>query len=82
MRRICRLLYFGIKPIFVFDGDFPALKKKTIELRRKNRGKEEQGALQKRAEKLIAKALQDIAALEESKEGEDQVQRKKKRKEE
>jgi len=28
--RICKLLFFGIKPIFVFDGGVPELKKKTI----------------------------------------------------
>ena len=33
VRRICRLLYFGIKPVFVFDGDFPAIKRKTISKR-------------------------------------------------
>ena len=27
-RRICKLLYFGILPIFVFDGGVPALKSK------------------------------------------------------
>lgn len=68
VRRICRLLYFGIKPVFVFDGEFPTLKKRTIEERRKNRGKQEQGHLQKRAEKLIAKALEDIQALDQAKE--------------
>lgn len=26
LRRICKLLYFGIKPVFVFDGKTPALK--------------------------------------------------------
>lgn len=28
--RICKLLFFGIKPIFVFDGGVPDLKKHTI----------------------------------------------------
>lgn len=28
--RVCKLLYFKIKPIFVFDGGVPALKKQTI----------------------------------------------------
>lgn len=28
--RICKLLFFGIKPIFVFDGGVPELKKITI----------------------------------------------------
>jgi DNA excision repair protein ERCC-5 len=29
-KRICKLLYYGIKPIFVFDGAPPELKKQTI----------------------------------------------------
>lgn len=30
LRRICKLLYFGIKPVFVFDGKTPQIKKKTL----------------------------------------------------
>ncbi|XP_011506583.1 PREDICTED: DNA repair protein complementing XP-G cells [Ceratosolen solmsi marchali] len=33
--RICKLMYFKIKPVFVFDGGVPLLKKKTTALRRK-----------------------------------------------
>ncbi|CAB0038158.1 unnamed protein product [Trichogramma brassicae] len=33
--RICKLLYFKIKPVFVFDGGVPLLKKNTIANRRK-----------------------------------------------
>lgn len=29
-QRLCKLLYFRIKPVFVFDGQFPALKRETI----------------------------------------------------
>lgn len=29
-QRICKLLYYRIKPIFVFDGGVPELKKKTM----------------------------------------------------
>jgi DNA excision repair protein ERCC-5 len=36
-RRICKLLYFGIKPVFVFDGVAPALKKQTIQRRKQRR---------------------------------------------
>ncbi|KAA0202148.1 hypothetical protein HAZT_HAZT009805 [Hyalella azteca] len=35
--RICKLLYFGIKPVFVFDGGVPHLKKQTQSLRRVRR---------------------------------------------
>lgn len=29
-RRIMKLLFYGVKPVFVFDGDAPTLKKRTI----------------------------------------------------
>ncbi|KAL1490381.1 hypothetical protein ABEB36_013090 [Hypothenemus hampei] len=31
--RVCKLLFFRIKPVFVFDGGVPVLKKQTIEKR-------------------------------------------------
>ncbi|CEP16477.1 hypothetical protein [Parasitella parasitica] len=36
-RRICKLLFFNIKPVFVFDGGAPSLKKNTIRERRQRR---------------------------------------------
>lgn len=30
LRRICKLIFYGIKPVFVFDGGAPALKRSTI----------------------------------------------------
>ncbi|KAF8501684.1 hypothetical protein F5888DRAFT_1875010 [Russula emetica] len=39
LRRICKLLFYGIKPVFVFDGGAPALKRNTIaERKRKKSG--------------------------------------------
>ncbi|KYN32620.1 hypothetical protein ALC56_13102 [Trachymyrmex septentrionalis] len=35
--RICKLLYYKIKPVFVFDGGVPMLKKSTIASRRKQK---------------------------------------------
>lgn len=29
-RRIMKLLFHGVKPVFVFDGDAPVLKKRTL----------------------------------------------------
>ena len=37
LRRICKLLFFGIKPVFVFDGKTPQLKQRTLALRKKHR---------------------------------------------
>ncbi|TRY92762.1 hypothetical protein DNTS_024841 [Danionella cerebrum] len=35
--RLCKLLFFRIKPVFVFDGDAPLLKKQTLAIRRQRR---------------------------------------------
>ncbi|KMP06427.1 DNA-repair protein rad13 [Coccidioides immitis RMSCC 2394] len=62
-RRICKLLYFGIKPVFVFDGGAPALKRQTIASRKKRReGRREDAA--KTATKLLAVQLQRKAEEE------------------
>ncbi|KIO34355.1 hypothetical protein M407DRAFT_13516 [Tulasnella calospora MUT 4182] len=37
LRRICKLLFYGIKPVFVFDGGAPALKRTTLNERRKKK---------------------------------------------
>ncbi|XP_074470758.1 DNA excision repair protein ERCC-5 isoform X2 [Sebastes fasciatus] len=35
--RICKLLFFHIRPVFVFDGDAPLLKKQTLAVRRQRK---------------------------------------------
>ncbi|KAI9512070.1 hypothetical protein F5148DRAFT_125581 [Russula earlei] len=56
LRRICKLLFYGIKPVFVFDGGAPALKRNTIaERKRKKSGAALSHA--KVAERLLAAQL-------------------------
>uniref|UniRef100_A0A672QSR5 DNA repair protein complementing XP-G cells n=1 Tax=Sinocyclocheilus grahami TaxID=75366 RepID=A0A672QSR5_SINGR len=35
--RLCKLLFFRIRPVFVYDGDAPLLKKQTLAIRRQRR---------------------------------------------
>lgn len=35
--RACKLLFYGVKPVFVFDGGVPQLKKQTLALRHQRR---------------------------------------------
>nr|XP_033324256.1 DNA repair protein complementing XP-G cells homolog [Megalopta genalis] len=48
--RICKLMYYKIKPIFVFDGGVPMLKRDTIALRRKQKSMAKNKATQMRTE--------------------------------
>ncbi|PYI36754.1 PIN domain-like protein [Aspergillus indologenus CBS 114.80] len=59
-RRICKLLYFGIKPVFVFDGGAPILKRQTINNRKKRREGRREDAV-RTAGKLLAVQLQRSA---------------------
>ncbi|KAL4998209.1 hypothetical protein BDV10DRAFT_167499 [Aspergillus recurvatus] len=65
-RRICKLLYFGIKPVFVFDGGAPVLKRQTIANRKKRREGRREDAVQT-ASKLLAVQLQRTAEQEAAK---------------
>ena len=65
-RRICKLLFFGIKPVFVFDGGAPALKRQTISGRKARREGRREDAV-RTAGKLLALQLQRHAEEEEDK---------------
>ncbi|KAF9932434.1 DNA repair protein rad2 [Mortierella alpina] len=64
-RRICKLLYYNIKPIFVFDGGTPALKRLTI-LERRKKKRHDEHMVKRTAEKLLAAQLR-LRALEQRK---------------
>lgn len=65
-RRICKLLFFGIKPVFVFDGGAPALKRQTISNRKSRREGRREDAV-RTAGKLLAIQMQRAAEDEERK---------------
>ena len=51
-RRLTKLLYLRVRPILVFDGVTPALKRRTVARRRAFRQKQE-GSLRRTAEKIL-----------------------------
>lgn len=63
-RRICKLLFFGIKPVFVFDGGAPALKRQTIRARKSRREGRREDAV-RTAGKLLAVQMQRAAEEED-----------------
>ncbi|KAJ0386374.1 hypothetical protein COL922a_004551 [Colletotrichum nupharicola] len=65
-RRICKLLWFGIKPVFVFDGGAPVLKRQTIQGRKRRREGRREDAV-RTAGKLLAVQMQRIAEEEDDK---------------
>ena len=65
-RRICKLLFFGIKPVFVFDGGAPILKRQTIGARKARREGRREDAV-RTAGKLLAVQMQRRAEEDEQK---------------
>jgi len=65
-RRICKLLWFGIRPVFVFDGGAPALKRATLQARRRRREGRREDAT-RTAGKLLAVQMHRMAEEEEEK---------------
>ncbi|KAI1459539.1 PIN domain-like protein [Annulohypoxylon moriforme] len=55
--RICKLLFVGIQPVFVFDGGAPALKRQTIKSRKQRREGRREDAV-RTAGKLLAVQMQ------------------------
>ncbi|XP_073140763.1 DNA repair protein UVH3 isoform X2 [Henckelia pumila] len=80
-RRICKLLYLRTKPVFVFDGGTPALKRRTVIARRRQR-ENAQAKIRKTAEKLLlnhvkAMRLKELAADLENQRQQNDVKGKK-----
>ncbi|KAI4250313.1 MAG: hypothetical protein LQ352_005380 [Teloschistes flavicans] len=69
-RRICKLLFFGIKPVFVFDGGAPALKRQTISVRKKKREGRREDAV-RTAGRLLAVQMQRRAEEDEERRKQD-----------
>ncbi|KAL9608954.1 MAG: hypothetical protein Q9167_006238 [Letrouitia subvulpina] len=65
-RRICKLLFFGIKPVFVFDGGAPILKRQTISGRKARREGRREDAV-RTAGKLLAVQMARRAEEDERK---------------
>ncbi len=56
-KRIIKLLILGVKPVFVFDGVAPELKRRTVRIRREIRENRKIN-LRKVAERFILKKLE------------------------
>jgi len=75
LRRICKLLFHGIRPVFVFDGATPEIKLREIRARRERRermtigvgaGGEDEGAIKRMARKILVANLKRAKELEAS----------------
>lgn len=75
-RRICKLLFLRTKPVFVFDGATPALKRRTLIARRRQR-ENAQAKVRKTAEKLLLNHLKVMRLRELAEDLQNQKQQRK-----
>ena len=66
-RRVCKLLFVGVKPVFVFDGGAPALKRETVQRRKRRREGRREDAV-RTAGKLLGVQMRRRAELEREEE--------------
>ncbi|CAN0143134.1 unnamed protein product [Ectocarpus fasciculatus] len=57
LRRVVKLLFHRIRPVFVFDGGAPALKGRTLAARRKLRSEGTDSSVRKTAQRILASQL-------------------------
>eukprot|EP00603_Paraphysomonas_imperforata_P013960 CAMPEP_0114475252 /NCGR_PEP_ID=MMETSP0104-20121206/14035_1 /TAXON_ID=37642 ORGANISM="Paraphysomonas imperforata, Strain PA2" /NCGR_SAMPLE_ID=MMETSP0104 /ASSEMBLY_ACC=CAM_ASM_000202 /LENGTH=182 /DNA_ID=CAMNT_0001649729 /DNA_START=70 /DNA_END=614 /DNA_ORIENTATION=+ len=77
LRRILKLMFNKIKPVFVFDGATPMLKVQTVRNRRKLRERQEVN-LRKQAERILMGRLKQHAIQEHQKKLDAEAEAKKK----
>ncbi|GJQ09939.1 hypothetical protein GpartN1_g1730.t1 [Galdieria partita] len=65
LRRCCKLIFYNVKPIFVFDGATPQLKRRTL-ISRQNQRNKQKLRLRRIAEKLLLNELK-LKKLKENK---------------
>jgi DNA excision repair protein ERCC-5 len=74
-RRVCKLLFVGVKPVFVFDGGAPALKRETVQKRKRRREGRREDAV-KTAGKLLGVQMRRRAVMEREEEKERERRRR------
>nr|POF02541.1 dna repair protein rad13 [Quercus suber] len=74
-RRICKLLFFGIKPVFVFDGGAPVLKRQTVMGRKRRREGRREDAV-RTAGRLLAVQMQRRAEEDDQRRKEEEKERR------